>query len=58
MFAQLVHRLSEDKRWDSEFTSQVRGTPWDCNSSAGEGIEDGVNPQRTDESYPTPLVDA
>ena len=33
-----VHRLSEDRRWDAEFISQVRGTPWDFKSSAGEGI--------------------
>ena len=43
-----VHRLSEDRRWDAEFICQVRGTPWDFKSSAGEGIEEGVIPERTD----------
>ena len=36
-----AHRLSEDRRWDAEFISEVRGAPWDFKSSAGEGIEKG-----------------
>ena len=37
--------------------SQVGGTPWDFNSSAGEGIEEGVIPQRTDSLLPDPPMD-
>ena len=52
-----VHRLSDDRRWDAEFVSQVRGTPWDFKSSAGEGIEERVIPERTDSLPLDPPVD-
>ena len=52
-----VHRLSEDRRWDAEFISKMRGTPWDFKSSAGEGIEEGVIPERTDSLLPDPPLD-
>ena len=51
-----VHRLSEDKRWESEFVSQVRCIPWDFKCNAGEGIEYGVIPEGTDKSDPAHLV--
>ena len=51
-----VHRLSEDRRCDAEFISQVRGTPWDFKSSAGEGIEEGVIPEGTDSLLLDPPV--
>ena len=52
-----VHRLSEDRRWDAEFISQVWGTPWDFKSSAGEGVEAGDIPERTDSLLLDPPVD-
>ena len=52
-----VHRLLEDRRWDADFVSQVRGTPWDFKSDAGEEIEDGVIPERIDVRSPDPPED-
>ena len=44
-----VHRLSEDKRWDVEFINKVKGAPWDFKATAGDGIAEGVIPERPDQ---------
>ena len=35
----------------------MKGTPWDFESNAGEGTEDGTIPERTDERASDPLVE-
>ena len=36
-----VHKLSEDRKWDTEFMSRVQGAPWDFNANARDDISDG-----------------
>ena len=36
-----VQRLSEDRKWDTEFMSKVQGAPWDFKANARHDINDG-----------------
>ena len=44
-----IHRLSEDKRRDADFVSKTKEAPWDFKMNAGQGIEEGVIRERTDD---------
>ena len=50
--ARTIHRLSEDKKCDAEFMSDVKGAPWDFN--AEEDASHGNIPERTDARPPVP----
>ena len=52
-----VHRLSEDRKWDTEFMSRVKGAPWDFKADAGHDINDGGIPERADARPPDPPID-
>ena len=41
MAVRTIHRLSEDRKWDTVFVSKVKGTPRDLKANAGDDINDG-----------------
>ena len=52
-----IHRVSEDKKWDTEFMSQVKEAPWDFKASVGADTGDGTTPERIDARPPPPPVE-
>ena len=57
MAVRAVHRLSEDRKWDTEFMNRVKGAPWDFKADAGHDINDGGIPERADARPPDPPID-
>ena len=43
--ARTVQSVSEDRKWDTEFMSRVKGAPWD---NAGYDVSGGGIPERVD----------
>ena len=43
-----VHRLSEDRKRDTEFMSKVKGAPWEFKANVGDDINDGGIRERVD----------
>ena len=43
-----IHRLSEDKRFDADLASKMKGASWDLKMNAGEDIEECMIRERTD----------
>ena len=52
-----VHRLSEDRKWDTEFMSKVKGAPWDFKANAGDDTNDGGFPEGVDARPPDPPLE-
>ena len=52
-----VHRLSEDRKWDTEFMSRVKSAPWDFQANAGDDINDGGIPERVDARPPDRAIE-
>ena len=52
-----VHRLSEDRKWDTEFVSKVKGALWDFKVNAGDDINDGGLLERVDARPPDPPIE-
>ena len=52
-----VHRLSEDRKWDTEFMSRVKGAPRDFKANARDDINDGGIPERVDARPPDPPIE-
>ena len=52
-----VHRLSEDRKWDKEFLSKVKGAPWDFKANAGDDTNDGGIPEGVDARPPDPPIE-
>ena len=52
-----VHRLSEDRKRDTEFMSKVKGAPWDFKVNAGDDINDGRILERVDARPPDPPIE-
>ena len=43
-----MRRLSEDRRWDTEFMNKGKGAPWDFKANAGDNVNDSGIPERAD----------
>ena len=55
--ARTVHGLSEDRKWDTEFMSNVEGAQWDFKANAADDTNDGGIPERVDARPPDPPIE-
>ena len=52
-----VHKLSADRKWDTEFMSRVKGVLWNFKANAGDNIIDCGIPERVDACPPDPPIE-